>query len=152
MTRVGREYAVESVRAAMLTVAATHGPDTTVAQARRALSNPKVHMLLVTDAGRLLGTVVEGDLVAASPDEPVLPLARLVGRTVAADAPLNDVHAAMVSQGLRRLAVVDTRGRLLGLLCLKRHLGGFCSDEGVAERRRARQGLAASLETDVARG
>jgi hypothetical protein len=35
--------------------------------------------------------------------------------------------------------VVDSDHRLLGLLCLKRHLGGFCSDDGVAERRRARR-------------
>jgi hypothetical protein len=41
----------------------------------------------------------------------------------------------MLAAGLRRLAVVDGQGSLLGLLCLKRHLGGFCSDADVAARR-----------------
>lgn len=134
--------AAGSVRDATLTVASTHGPDTTVAQARNALSNPKVHMLLITEAGQLIGTVIESDIRAAAPGERVLPLARLAERTVAPDARLADVHAAMVREGVRRLAVVDRRGRLLGLLCLKRNLAGFCSDDGVAARRRARQCLA----------
>lgn len=128
---------LECVRDAMLTVAGTEEPGTTVAQARQSLARPKVHMLLITDSGRLLGTVVEKDLLGAGPDEPARGVSRLEGRTVGPDAPLAEVHASMVQRGQRRLAVVDERGLLLGLLCLKSHFGGFCSDEGVAERRAA---------------
>ena len=37
-------------------------PTLTVGQARAAFGDDHVHMLLVTDAGRLLGTLVRGDL------------------------------------------------------------------------------------------
>ncbi len=40
----------------------------------------------------------------------------------------------LLARGRRRLAVVDERGALLGLLCLKRRLTGFCSDADVAAR------------------
>ncbi len=40
----------------------------------------------------------------------------------------------LIHRGLRRLAVVDDNGLLMGLLCLKRKLTGFCSDADVAAR------------------
>lgn len=40
----------------------------------------------------------------------------------------------LIDRGLRRLAVVDHDGTLLGLMCLKRTRTGFCSDEDVASR------------------
>lgn len=63
-----------------------------------------------------------------------LGVATLTGRTVAPEAELAPVHARMVANGQRRLAVVDATGHLLGLLCLKRTLAGFCSDRDVASR------------------
>jgi len=45
----------------------------------------------------------------------------------------------MQAAGQRRAAVVDGDGLLLGLLCLKHHGGGFCTDAGVASRRAARR-------------
>jgi hypothetical protein len=39
-----------------------------------------------------------------------------------------------VARGERRRAVIDADGRLLGLLCLKSRLTGFCSDSDVAAR------------------
>lgn len=138
MTEPNGAEPAPQVRDAMLTVPATHSPDTTVEQARAALANPKLHMLLLTRDGRLLGTVVVDDLEGADPAAPALSVARLEGRTVSADASLTDLHAAMAAGRIRRLAVVDDDARLLGLLCLKGRLDGFCSDDGVAERRRAR--------------
>ena len=44
----------------------------------------------------------------------------------------------MSATSSRRLAVVDDDHRLLGLLCLKRSGSGFCSDDDVISRRRAR--------------
>ena len=47
----------------------------------------------------------------------------------------------MREQGTRRLAVVDDDGDLLGLLCLKRTLDGFCSDADVRARALEHGGL-----------
>jgi|GraSoiStandDraft_4_1057263.scaffolds.fasta_scaffold786611_2 CBS domain-containing protein len=112
-----------------------HAPSLTVAELRVALADDHVHMLLLVDEGRLVGTAERGDVPPdADGSEPVLPFARTPGRTVAPDAPVDDVRTAMLARGARRLAVVDGAGRLLGLLCLKRHLDGFCSDADVAAR------------------
>jgi hypothetical protein len=47
----------------------------------------------------------------------------------------------MRAQSTRRLAVVDGTGRLVGLLCLKRTLDGFCSDADVRARAVERGGV-----------
>jgi hypothetical protein len=44
------------------------------------------------------------------------------------------VRQSMLRNRLRRIAVVDEHGALLGLLCLKRSGTGFCSDDDVAAR------------------
>jgi CBS domain-containing protein len=118
----------------------------TVSDVRAVLRSDHVHMVLITRAGRvgepLRGTVVRTDLDAApaagmSPDdaEPALTCSRLAGRTVGPTEPVDDVRRALVAAGLRRAAVVDDAGLLLGLVCLKRDGTGFCSDAGVASRR-----------------
>ena len=48
------------------------------------------------------------------------------------------VQELLIERGLRRLAVVDRDGTLLGLMCLKRTRTGFCSDEDVASRAQSR--------------
>lgn len=107
----------------------------TVADARAAFADSHVHMLLITAAGRLLGTVIRDDLPADAPGtEPALRYAELGDRTISPDTPVDDARALLHERGWRRLAVVDPSGRLLGLLCLKRRRTGFCSDEGVAAR------------------
>lgn len=112
----------------------------TVSAARAALEDDHVHMLLLTDDGRLLGTLVRSDLPAAAPgdapdDRPALPYAVLAGRTVRPDLDAEAVRRLLVERGERRRAVVDGSGVLLGLLCLKRRRIGFCSDADVAARR-----------------
>ena len=108
----------------------------TVAEARSALEADHVHMLLLTDDGRLLGTLVRGDLPAAAPGaRPALPYAVLAGRTVRPDLDAEEVRRLLVERGERRRAVVGEGGELLGLLCLKRRRTGFCSDADVAARR-----------------
>lgn len=112
-----------------------HGPDTTVAQARSALLDDHVHMLLLTEGGRLLGTLVRDDLAApVDPSGPALTHAVTAGRTVSPTMPAEDARILLVALGQRRRAVVDDAGRLVGLLCLKRHRHTFCSDEDVAAR------------------
>jgi CBS-domain-containing membrane protein len=115
---------------------------TTVADVRAQFESRHVHMVLLVDRGRLAGTVVRDDLqVGTSPATPALAVSRLDGRTVTADAEMSTVHAQLnaAQAGLRRLAVVDGDGTLLGLLCLKRTRDGYCDDAGVRARERERE-------------
>lgn len=110
----------------------------TVQDAVMALQDDHVHLVLVIDADRLVGTMGRTDV----PDRPVavgaraIDFATLVGRTVRPDAAARDAMAHMRITSIRRLAVVDGDDRLLGLLCLKRTGRGFCSNDDVASRRR----------------
>lgn len=104
---------------------------------RALLADEHVHVALLVEGPRLVGTVVRDDLPPSGDgrDEgPALPHARLAGRTTTADAPVEQVRRWMVETGVRRLAVVDEHQVLLGLLCLKRRRTGFCSDDDVAAR------------------
>ncbi|KRF36731.1 CBS domain-containing protein [Nocardioides sp. Soil805] len=124
-----------SVRDAMVTVPWTHDVGLTVAGAHEAFTDSHVHMLLLTDGGRLRGTLVRADLGAATdPARPALELATLAGRTVHPEHGRDDVLALMRQRETRRLAVVDDDGMLVGLLCLKRTFDGFCSDADVRAR------------------
>jgi CBS domain-containing protein len=108
-----------------------------VEEARAALANDHVHLVLLTDGGTLVGTLTRTDLPAQVPGSgPALPWSTLRDRTVAATAPADAVPAILAARGLRRLAVVDDDGTLLGLLCLKRRRTGFCSDRDVESRAR----------------
>ena len=121
----------ESVADAMITRPHLHPVGTTVEQARAALTDSHVHLLLLVEDGRLCGTVERGDLdEVADGGRPALDVARLEGRTLPPDQPLPTAYAELVAAAQRRRAVVDAGGRLLGLLCLKRSGSGFCSDAG----------------------
>jgi len=118
----------------------TLGPDASVAEVRAALTDDHVHMVLLTEDGRLVGTLVRDDLPdrgSVAEDSAALPHAELEGRTVSPRVSAGEAMALLAGGG-RRLAVVDDAGRLLGLLCLKRRRTGFCSDEDVAARARER--------------
>ncbi len=113
----------------------------TVSGALEAFEDDHVHMLLLGDRGRLVGTLLRADLPARPSADPVLPYAVLAGRTVGAGLPAETARRLLVARGERRLAVVDRDGTLLGLLCLKGRLTGFCSDADVAARAAGRAGL-----------
>ncbi|MCW2757803.1 MAG: hypothetical protein JWO46_1549 [Nocardioidaceae bacterium] len=122
----------------MVTTPVTHGPATTIAEARTALEAPHRHLLLIVFGRRLLGTLVRDDLDGADDGTGLaLDLARLAGRTTHPGASLTTVHAELTGSGERRRAVVDDAGELVGLLCLKASGTGFCSDEGIGARRSA---------------
>ncbi|MDD7939219.1 CBS domain-containing protein [Actinomycetospora lutea] len=106
-------------------------PQTTVAQAWDVFADGHVHALLVVARGVLLAVVERADLEGAPPDAPAVERGQLLGRVVGPDADLDATWRAMTG---RRLAVVDPRGTLLGLLCLKRSRRGFCSAADVAAR------------------
>ncbi|MCX6407152.1 MAG: CBS domain-containing protein [Propionibacteriales bacterium] len=111
----------------------------TVGDAREVLGDDHLHAILVVDGAVLRGVVVEGDVPDdATDDQPALAYAQLAGRTVRAGTGLDEAHELLERSRSRRLAVVDDAGVLVGLLCLKRHGRGFCSDAGVAARRASR--------------
>jgi CBS domain-containing protein len=117
------------------------GPSLTVGDYHAALADDHVHMLLLVEDGRLLGTLVRGDVPAqAEASAAALPYATTRGRTVGPDEPADSVRAKMLASGVRRMVVVDEHGSLVGLLCLKRDLSGFCSDADVAARAADREG------------
>ena len=119
--------------------------DATVGDVRALLTDEHVHMVLLVRRRRLAGTVIRADLDdAVQPHEDALALARLDQRTVTPDTSLDEAHARMLAAGQRRRAVVDHHGHLLGLLCLKRTLDGFCRDRDVAAREAARRKAAQS--------
>jgi hypothetical protein len=94
--------------------------------------------LIVTAERQLLTTIERPDLPPhTGPSTLVTELGTLAGRSVAPWDSLDVVTAILIRPGRRRLAVVDASGSLLGLLCLKRDLTGYCSDEGVHQRARA---------------
>ncbi len=126
---------IGTVADAMVRSPKTWPAGTTVAEAHATFTDDHVHMLLLVSDGILFGTVVRDDLLRHDPSAaPALPLATLRERTTRADQPIEEVRQHLIATGHRRLAVVDDAGRLLGLLCLKRDLTGFCSDAGIAAR------------------
>lgn len=119
----------------MVNAPTTLRPTATVAEARSFFEDDHVHMALIATSGTLLGTLIRADLTGLGDDTvPALSHSRLAGRTVASTEPAEDVRMRLIHRGLRRLAVVDDNGLLMGLLCLKRKLTGFCSDADVAAR------------------
>ncbi|MGH3440053.1 MAG: CBS domain-containing protein [Sciscionella sp.] len=108
---------------------------TTVAQVRDLLRDDHVHAALIVHHGRLLAVVERSDLVNSMPTDGWARAAGgLEGRVTRPDAELAATWQAMKAAGRRRLAVIDSDRRLLGLLCLKRSGLGFCSDSDVRAR------------------
>jgi CBS domain-containing protein len=120
----------------MITRPVVHGTSVTVGQLRAFFGDDHVHMALLVEGGRLVGTVERADLTAAvGVDMPAASIAALAGRTVGPDEELSRAFDAMTRSGRRRLAVTNERSDLLGLLCLKQSGRGFCTDSDVSSRR-----------------
>jgi hypothetical protein len=121
---------------AMITCPKTHGLNAGLEEIRAFLEDDHVHVaLVVAEDGRLVTTIERSDLPAPS-SAPVslAELGTLVGRITGPTQDLDAATAVLLSQGRRRLAVVDDSGLMLGLLCLKKSGTGYCSDENVRER------------------
>lgn len=122
----------------MLRRPTTHGAESSLNDLRMFFEDDHVHMaLIVSTSGTLLTAIQRADLTNGPDSTAVVELGTLSGRTVGSEVLLSDITALLLRENRRRLAVVDNSGRLLGLICLKRDGSGFCSDEGVAERRAA---------------
>lgn len=120
---------------AMIHSARLLGPATTIAQVHDFFEDDHVHAALLVDRGRLLTVIEPLDLIGLPPtSSPALAIGRLRGRTTPPDADLAATWQTMTARARRRLAVVDSRGTFLGLLCMKSSGRGFCSDADVRAR------------------
>ena len=129
-------WADVTVRQAMVTMPKVTPSGLTVGEARAQFADDHVHMLLLVDGDQLRGTLLRSDLPSCARDRSVaLDYAVVSGRTVDADSGCEPLRQQMVDGRLRRLAVTDEHGRLIGLLCLKRSGTGFCSDADVTARK-----------------
>lgn len=113
----------------------TLAADATIGVVREQLADDHVHLVLLTEGGRLVGTMTREDLWPALDDsEPARRHARLEGRTVPPTRPASWVLDDLRERQARRVAVVAADGTLVGLVCLNRRGSGVCSDEGIAAR------------------
>lgn len=120
----------------MLPTPTVLGPDATVADVRTFFRRERVHLAIVADADRVvLTTLVRDDVAEVDDSVPAVDVGRWRDRWVGPGESAEPVRERMASDGVRRLVVVDADRRLLGLLCLKRRLTGFCSSADVAARR-----------------
>jgi CBS domain-containing protein len=125
-----------TVASALLKAPKLCRPDVSTGEVRRLLADDHVHLVLLVDAGRLVTTIERGDIDRTVPDdERASRYGTLAERTIGPGASIADALDRMRTAGRRRLAVVDDDGGLRGLLCLKRHGRGFCSDADVDDRR-----------------
>ncbi len=120
----------------------TLSADATIGVVREQLADDHVHLVLLTEGRRLVGTLAREDVLPTLEDsDPARPYARLDGRTVPPTRPASWVLDDLRDRQVRRVAVVSDDGTLVGLVCLNRRGSGVCSDEGIAaraaERRRA---------------
>lgn len=132
-----------TVASIALSTPATLPATATVGQVRAYLAGGHVHLALLVEAdGSLTTCITRTDLADAThlPDDaPAGALGTRTDRTVRADDDAEEVAARMDRDGVRRLAVLDGCGRLVGLVCRKRSGRGFCTDDGVAARRAERR-------------
>jgi CBS domain-containing protein len=106
----------------------TLGPDSTVADARRAFENPRERLLLVARGDAFLGAIGRealGPELAA--DTTLGQLVRDSPR-VGPDDSVADALALLDADEGERLPVVAPDGRLVGLVCFNRRQGHFCVD------------------------
>ena len=125
---------MNTVAHAHLRTPKVHGPDVSVGAARAFFTDGHVHALLLVEDGVLVAVVERDDLDGVPDGERARTVGTLAGRVAGPADDLEATRRAMAVREQRRLAVVDERGALLGLLCLKRHGRGFCSATDVAAR------------------
>lgn len=133
-----------TVAEVMVTTPKTMPSGTTIGDILGVFDDDHVHMVLLTEGPLLRGTIERLDVpaelwaVRGTTDPalglPALRFSSLAGRTVSPAMTASRARQLMMARGSRRSAVVDAGGVLVGLLCLKRRLTGFCSDADVAAR------------------
>src|SRR5438105_2546300 len=117
----------DTVGSSMVTIPKTLNRGSSVGEVRSFFLDDHVHMALIVAANRrLLTTIERADIADEVPDEAAaIDFGRLEGRTAPAWWSIGQATAKLSSQRLRRLAVVDGHGKLVGLVCLKRSGTGY---------------------------
>ena len=111
-------------RAAALT------PSVKVGEVQAWFASSTSHRLaLIADAGRYLGRLVPEDVAGADPQQPAVEFARR-GVTVAPHEPASRGEELALESGIRRVPVVDSDDRLLGIVAITPDLQGFCGTGG----------------------
>lgn len=146
------------IQDAMTTEIVTTTPEASLKDAARELAKHHVSGLPVVDAeGVVVGVISEADIVAKEVDDtprgsllqrfldgpPVDDrfYARTVGEamsspalTIARDRPLAQAASTMLAEGINRLPVVDTKGRLVGLVTRGDLVRAFTRDDETLRR------------------
>lgn len=110
----------------------TIGPDATLADAHRLMSDRRIRRLPVMNAGRLVGIVTQDDLQSAAPSDAIsvniYELSYLVSRlkvsrvmtphpiTVSPRATIGRVAELMLEHKIGSLPVLDETGQLVGII------------------------------------
>jgi CBS domain-containing protein len=116
------DVAGPTVRDVMLAEARTIPPDTPVEDVRETFANPRVKLLLVAEDERFLGTLSPDDVPAAGTIAPG------VDTNTPTLSPDDGVERALeLLEHTSRVPVVDSDGRLHGLVCLNRGKSAFCA-------------------------
>lgn len=115
----------EVVADLMLRNPKTLAADSTVAEVRELLANPKVMMVLLADGPTFKGavTAIPAD---AGPTESALAYADVSAATISPTAPAAEAFDRTAGSPTRRVIVLDEDRNLLGLLCLDPSLTRFC--------------------------
>jgi CBS domain-containing protein len=127
-------HAARTASEAMVVPTYLHDASTTVAKLREFFRDDHVQCALITNGFRLLAVVTRSDLTDAGDSDPARRFGTLTGRVARPDDILEPLRLAMLGRGMRRMAVIGARGRLLGLLCLKRSGVGFCTAADIQAR------------------
>ena len=120
--RAGSAVFRTAVRDLLRSAPVSTGPQTTIAEAVRQMTEAGVSSILVMEQGRLLGILTDRDLrrrvvAAGTPtDRPVREVMTLHPVTISSEALALEVMLEMTGRNIHHLPVVDAEGEVVGLV------------------------------------
>ena len=133
------------------------GPDATLREVAKLLVERRVSGVPVVDAeGAVLGVVSGSDLLGAAADGGLLRTAAHAMTApvvwIAADRPVREAADVMTRKRLRRLAVSNGRGELVGIVTRADLVRAFIRDDDEIERELAEELAPAGIDAEVEDG
>ena len=116
----------QTVADVMLQRPKTLRADATVAEARLALANPSVEVLLLADENNLFRGAVAEIPAGAAEQEAAIDYVLADPEILSPAGPASQAFETAARNPLRRVVVLDEGGGLAGLVCLDRSLTRFC--------------------------
>ena len=116
------------------------GRDATVQDAARALSRPRIGLVVVCAAvGGLEGVLSKSDLIRhlGRPNQASSPASALMSRSVVTCAPKDDLHdvwQTMTARSLQNVPVIDAGSRPVGILDIRDAMKVLFEEEQLQER------------------